>query len=44
MPVSAANDFGNEPGKFMNRHMFGEAMIVDPVGTTFCIFGNLRIF
>jgi hypothetical protein len=44
MPVRAPNHFSDEPGKFMDRHVFCKPMRVDPVGTTFCIFNNLRIF
>lgn len=43
MPVSAANNLRDEPRELANRHVPGEAMVVDPVGTTFRIFDDLRV-
>jgi len=44
IPVGATNNFGDESGELSDRDMLGEAMVVDPVGATFCIFNELRVF
>ena len=37
-------NFHNEALKLPDRHVLGEAMVVDPMRTTFCIFNDLWIF
>ena len=44
MTVRASNDLRNQPGKFMDRHVSGKPMIIDPMGTAINIFTNFRIF
>ena len=31
MAVGAPDDFGDEPGEFLDGYMFGESMVVNPV-------------
>ena len=44
MAVGSSEHFGDKPGELFDRHMLGEAMVVDPVGATLCIFNDFYIF
>ena len=44
MPFCTTNNFGDEAAKLMDRHMLGEAMVVDPVRAIPGIFNELRVF
>ena len=44
MSVGAANNFSDKSGKLWDRHMLGEAVVVDPVRACLGKLGDLGIF
>jgi len=44
IPIGAPDNFCNKAWKLSEGHMFGEAMVVDPVGAVLCIFNDPWIF
>jgi len=44
MSEGAPYNFSNEARKLSDGHVLCEAVVVDPIGTIFCIFDDLWIF
>lgn len=43
MPVCSAENFDDQPGEVVDRHMTSESVIVDPVLAVFGVLSDLRI-
>ena len=43
MPVCSSENFNDQPGKVVDRHMTSKSMVIDPVLAVFGVFSDMRI-